>query len=187
MNVGTKSLLFGVHQFLWHPITVLLAWIELYGFPEWRELVCIVIHDWGYWGSPNMDGVEGERHPEYAAEIALKYLDSKNGKPIWTFYPDRYHNSCLYHSRHYARNDNHKPSDLCWADKLSIKYDPWWFYLTRAWMSGELFEYRKLHAGMGEDFKTHKEWYDWASGRAIEMGMHMDSNGISFHPPPEER
>ena len=189
MNVGTKSLLFGVHQFLWHPITVLIAWIELYGFPEWRELVCIVIHDWGYWGSPNMDGEEGEEHPRWAAKWAHFNLDEFKG----SFVPHnvdnffKYYNLCVYHSRHYAKRVGVEPSKLCWADKLSIKYDPWWFYLTRAWMSGELFEYRKLHAGMGEDFKTHKEWYDWASGRAIEMGMHMDSNGISFHPPPEER
>lgn len=56
MKTGTKSLLFGVHQFIWHPLTVLLAWIKLYGWPAWEELVCIIIHDWGYWGKSNMDG-----------------------------------------------------------------------------------------------------------------------------------
>ncbi|MCK5235828.1 MAG: hypothetical protein KAR06_02490, partial [Deltaproteobacteria bacterium] len=60
--VGTKSLLFGVHQFIWHPITVLIAWCKLYGWPTWPELVCIIVHDWGYWGKPNMDGPEGEKH-----------------------------------------------------------------------------------------------------------------------------
>ena len=72
MNVGTKSLLFGVHQFIWHPVTVLIAWVSLYGRPTWRELICIIVHDWGYWGAPNMDGEEGERHPEVGAEIALR-------------------------------------------------------------------------------------------------------------------
>jgi len=184
MNVGTKSILFGVHQFIWHPITVWLAWYELFGMPDLNETICIVIHDWGYWGSPNMDGVEGEQHPEYAANLALKYLDTIGGKPRWGFYPDMYHNLCLYHSRHYAKRNGHSPSDLCWADKLSIKYDPWWFYLPRAWLSGELFEYRKLHSSMAEDFKTHRAWYDWASRRAIIMGKQMDSSGITFHPDP---
>jgi hypothetical protein len=59
MKVGQRSLLYGVHQFLWHPITVLIAWWVLFGRPTWRELVCIIIHDWGYWNCPNMDGPEG--------------------------------------------------------------------------------------------------------------------------------
>ena len=186
MNVGTKSLLIGVHQFLWHPITVLLAWIHLYGFPNWKEFVCIVIHDWGYWGSPNMDGVEGEKHPERGAILAHKLLDVpyqpfKYGGP----YPEsqwRYYELCLYHSRHYARHENHLPSKLCWADKLSIKYDPWWLYLPMAWLSGELSEYRNLHGSMGENFKTHRSWYKWVSARAVRMGEQQSSEGISFHP-----
>ena len=197
MNVGTKSLLIGVHQFIWHPITVLLAWIELYGLPNWKELVCIIIHDLGYYGCSNMDGPEGEKHPEYAAYLAWKYLDEKQDiydafsilstqipkgpvkNSLWYL--------CLFHSRHYARSKNTEPSKLCWADKLSIKYDPWWFYLPRAWLSGELFEYRKLHASMGEDFKTHRDWYNWAAGRAIQMGKQQNSGNISFHPQQEVR
>ena len=185
MKTGTKSLLFGVHQFIWHPVTVFLAWHELYGFPNWKELVCIIIHDWGYWGSPNMDGAEGERHPEFAANLALKYLDHPT---VENDLDSHYYALCLFHSRHYAkRNFNATPSKLCWADKLSIKYDPWWFYLPRAWLSGELKEYRALHAGMGEDFKTHREWYFWASERAIKMGAAQNSQGISFHPDPNKR
>ncbi len=179
MKTGTKSLLFGVHQIFWHPITVLLAWIELYGFPNWKECICIVIHDWGYWGSPNMDGVEGEKHPEYASNIATRYLDTDT-------YPFKYTFLCINHSRHYALRHTMGPSKLCWADKLSIKYDPWWLYLPRAWLSGELKEYRSLHASMGEDFETHREWYTWASKRAITMGKQMASDGISFHPDPNK-
>lgn len=61
-------------RFLWHPVTVLLAWWALYGRPTWRELVCIIIHDWGYWHCPNMDGPEGELHPEYGAQLAGRWL-----------------------------------------------------------------------------------------------------------------
>ena len=60
MKMGTKSLLFGVHQFFIHPLMVLLAWIVLYrSFPGLKELVCIFIHDWGYWGKADLKGEEG--------------------------------------------------------------------------------------------------------------------------------
>jgi len=180
MNVGTKSLLIGVHQFLWHPITVLLAWIHLYGFPNWKELICIVIHDLGYCGSPNMDGIEGEMHPRYAAMLANIYLDKTPGKQY--AWEGTYSALCLFHSRHYAKHLGCEPSKLCWADKLSIKYDPWWLYLPRAWLSGELSEYRNLHGSMGENFKTHRDWYKWVSARAVKMGEQQSSEGISFHP-----
>ena len=129
--VGRRSLLFGVHQFLWHPWTVYQAWRRLYGRPNWREAVCIVIHDWGYWFAPNIDGPEGQRHPEWGARIARRWLG------------DAYGDLVLYHSRHYARLHGKAPSKLCWADKLSILYEPKWFYLLRATLSGEIREYRR--------------------------------------------
>jgi len=152
MRIGTKSLLFGVHQVFWHPVTVLLAWRQFYGWPSWRELVCIVVHDWGYWGAPNMDGTEGERHVTGGARIAGALLGRE------------YYELCLLHSRHYARKWQLSPSRLCWADKLSLTYDPWWFYLPRAWLTGELFEYRHIasNAGFISLRSTHREWFAWA-------------------------
>lgn len=133
MKIGSKSLLFGVHQFAWHPITVWLAWWKLYrSFPSWRETVCIVVHDWGYWGCSTMDGPEGEEHPYLGAWLMG-----------WLFGSD-YHNLVLRHSRFLAIRDSAEPSKLCWADKVSMVYDPCWFYLFRARLSGELKEYRAL-------------------------------------------
>jgi hypothetical protein len=166
MNIGTKSLLFGVHQFILHPISVLLAWIKLYGKPSWKELICIIIHDWGYFGSPNMDGREGERHPEFAAKIVGKLFGQE------------YHDLCLYHSRHYARKAGHMPSKLCWADKLCIKYNPWWLYIPLSWLTGELFEYRRntADAGFIAETATHREWFKWVSGWLIEQGLSQKSS-----------
>jgi len=175
MKTGTKSLLFGVHQFVWHPITVTLAWRKLYGeWPSIGMLCAIVIHDWGYWGSPNMDGPEGELHAERSSKLALKWLGPY------------YQLQVLCHSRHYAKAHNLTPSDLCWADKYSIRYDPWWLYLPRAWLSGELKEYRSLHESVGENFKTHREWYFWACERGTRMGEKQNSDGISYHPQQEK-
>ncbi len=168
MKVGTKTLLFGVHQFIWHPITVLFAWIKLYGWPTWEELVCIFIHDWGYWGCSNIDGDEGERHPEGAAQIAL-YLLGHKAEYL-----------CLFHSRNYARQYNVEPSKLCWADKLSIIYDPWWLYLPRAWLSGELREYRLKAADSGAVplSASNREWYLWFRSYYAELGKVGHKNVI---------
>ena len=70
MKIGTKSLLFGIHQIFWHPYVVLRAWVYLYGRPSFKEMVCIFIHDWGYFGKPNLDGAEGSLHPMLGENIA---------------------------------------------------------------------------------------------------------------------
>jgi len=184
MNIGTKSLLFGVHQFIWHPLTVLIAWVSLYGRPSLNELICIIVHDWGYWGKPNMDGEEGESHPEVGARIAGRLLDDWNG----CVRSHKYHNLVLYHSRHYARNAAAEPSKLCWADKLSILYEPWWLYLPRAWASGELQEYRTIAAGTGfvPLSTSHREWYAWLQDRLLTLGKEKRGDVVPYMNPERE-
>lgn len=171
MKTGTKSLLFGVHQFAWHPFTVLLAWIKLFHRrPSFPELVCILIHDWGYWGKANMDDAEGERHPEFAAKLAGRLFGSS------------YYDLCLYHSRHYAKNIGYEPSLLCWADKVSILYDPWWLYLPRARLSGELAEYKQIAntTGFLPIGVTDRQWYEWIRIRQIQIGKERKGNAVSY-------
>jgi len=173
MKVGTKSLLVGAHQIFWHPFTVFLAWIELYGLPNWKEVICIFIHDWGYWGSSNMEGDEGQHHPYLGAKLALHYLDDKNDLISNHVYADL----CLFHSRTLAARFEHPPSKLCWADKLCVKYDPWWLYLPRVWLSGEFHEYREV-AAKAELFPMEtpdREWYEWARERMIRKAYAQDS------------
>lgn len=175
INRGTKSLLFGVHQVFFHPLTVFLAWVWLYRkLPSWRESVCIVIHDWGYWGKSNMDGAEGESHPEAGARIA-GYL----------FGPG-YHDLCLFHSRHYARNVGKEPSRLCWADKMSILFDPWWLYLPRAWASGELHEYRQIadQTGFLPLSAGSRVWYRWLRERLVTLGREKRGDIVAYVNPP---
>lgn len=171
MKVGTKSLLFGVHQVFWHPVTVLIAWWKLYGRPSWKELICIIVHDWGYWGSPNMDGKEGEMHPGRGALL------------MWRLFLDmQYYELVMFHSRHYARQFNREPSKLCWADKLSILYEPWWFYIPRAWLSGELFEYRIIAAGCGfiPLSASHREWFCWVKERLAKIGREQRGDVVPY-------
>lgn len=149
VSTGTKSLLFGVHQFLWHPIMVLRAWILLYGPPNFQETVCIFVHDWGYAGKQKMDGEDGLLHPELGARIAGRLFGHK------------YEVMVLGHSRNYSEIIGIVPSKLCWADKLSITYEPAWFYLLRAWASGELEEYRResAKAKFSSMSESHKTWF----------------------------
>lgn len=70
MKIGTKSILFGAHCWFIHPFFVAAAWSKLYGFPtDPRLWVAFFVHDLGYWGKPNIDGDEGERHVEFGAKL----------------------------------------------------------------------------------------------------------------------
>jgi hypothetical protein len=148
MKIGTKSLLFGVHQLLIHPWFVAAAWWKLFGFPlDPRLWVAFIVHDWGYWGKPNMDGPEGETHVELGARIMHWLFD-------WPRYVTRqweykvknltWYNFCLYHSRFYAKRDGQHFSKLCLADKYSFIMTPRWLYLPMARATGEIKEYMKL-------------------------------------------
>lgn len=172
MKVGTKSLLFGVHQFAWHPWTVYRAWVHLYGRPTWRELLCIIIHDWGYWGAPNMDGEEGTAHPEFGARLAAKLAGAEAGREV------------LVHSRHYAKLSAQAPSRLCWADKLSILYDPAWFYMLRARLTREIREYRAMAAkgGFIPLTATDWEWFYWVREKLVELARTMDPGAVPYMP-----
>src|SRR3972149_2822184 len=74
MRVGTQSILWGVHQFILHPILVYKAWTRIYARrPSLRETLCIFAHDLGYIGKTTMDGPDGLLHPEFGARL-LRWL-----------------------------------------------------------------------------------------------------------------
>ena len=41
------------------------------------------------------------------------------------FFGEKWYEFCLFHSRHLAKRWEAEPSALCWADKLSIYFEPW--------------------------------------------------------------
>jgi len=78
MTIGTKSLLFGVHQILLHPLFVAAAWKRLYSFPwDPRLWVAFFLHDIGYFGCSDMDREEGARHPEWGAALMWRLFDRR--------------------------------------------------------------------------------------------------------------
>lgn len=169
MRVGTKSLLFGGHQFLVHPSFVVVAWVRLYrGPPNPKELVCIIIHDWGYWGKPNMDGEEGELHPLWGARVASRLLGKE------------YYGLTAYHSRSMARRDEAPLSRLCLADKLGVAMMPTWLWVLLTRLSGEVHEYmshRKYetpshnHSSPSEFFHSYRRMVaKWVENSDVTIG-----------------
>jgi hypothetical protein len=87
MKIGTRSVIYGAHQFVLHPLFVALAWWKLYSFPfDPRLWVAFFVHDLGYIGKPNLDGPEGESHVELGAAImgvfGSKWADSAATTPV---------------------------------------------------------------------------------------------------------
>lgn len=166
MKIGTKSVLFGAHCFAIHWFFVALGWWKLYGFkavyigtntgypqtlrwklgvrggPQFarfldpRLWLVFLLHDIGYLGKPNMDGPEGEEHPWTGARI------------IGFLFGTAWHDFTLLHSRFLAKRYGRKPSPLCIADKLAIALEPWWFYLPRVNLTGEVAEYMAKSSAM---------------------------------------
>jgi len=149
VNIGTKSVLFGVHQFAIHPWFVAWGWWQLYGFPwDPRLWLAFVLHDLGYIGKPNLDGPEGEQHPHWAANVMSR------------LFGDEWGDLCRYHSRFLAKRDRKSCSRLCAADKLAIALCPAWLYLPLARLSGELGEYMQgkgARTPAGE--RSPRVWY----------------------------
>lgn len=166
MNIGTKSVLYGAHCFFIHPWFVALGWWKLYGFRRvlfeveggnslrrkfyrvtpslWNPLlwVAFFVHDLGYWGKPNMDGAEGEKHPYWGAKL----LYNLTGNYAWWCF-------VAYHSRFLAKQDQQDYSPLCVADKLAVPLEPWWLYLPRVIATGEIEEYMALAGVMNPESK----------------------------------
>lgn len=149
MKVGTKSVLFGAHQFLIHPIIVARAWSRLYGFPiDHRLWVAFFVHDVGYIGKPNMDGDEGETHVETGAKIMGKLFGKE------------WHDFTLNHSRFYAKKNNTKISRLCVADKYAMVLTPTWLFVALTTLSGERSEYfsHEKYKDLSKD--SYHAWYE---------------------------
>lgn len=70
---------------------------------------------------------------------------------------------CLYHSRYLAKLGGMPYSQLCPADKLAVALEPWWFYLPRVILSGEVKEYMAIvetrHRGEPLSNETPRKWF----------------------------
>lgn len=158
MTVGTKSVLFGSHQFLIHPWFVAAAWWRLYGFPwDPRLWFAFFFHDLGYWGKPDMDGYLGEQHVFWCGNLMHFLFDwpriIKVALPTGVYkreYNYTWLHFCIFHSRFISKRLSHPPSQLCYADKLAIILTPSWLFVPMALATGELREYM-VRSGQKEE------------------------------------
>ncbi len=106
-----------------------MAWIKLYKVvPSWKEALCILIHDWGYYKCERMEDEDGQWHPLWAACRVLPW-------------GAEYFKLVVLHSRFLARRLGQEPSRLCLADKLGTALMPTWMWVGLGRLSGEVYEY----------------------------------------------
>ena len=157
MKIGTKSLLFGVHQFLWHPICVGRAWRLLYQrWPNRVEWLAIFLHDVGYWGCSDMDGKCGRNHPKRGARLLYAFVkwwtkDELLAYSWWLM--------VVGHSKTYSAICRAPLSPLYYADKVAALMEPAWLYMLRAWMTGEDKEFIANSPVQDERLGTWFKWY----------------------------
>ena len=79
MTEGTKSYLIGCHQFLLHPLFVLMAWrLEYKSWPKFWQIICIFLHDVGHIGKEYLTNpLEKYKHWKLGAKIAYKFFGKK--------------------------------------------------------------------------------------------------------------
>ena len=171
MKIGTKSVLFGYHAFWLHPFFVAEGWRRLYGFPfDPRLWAAFFLHDIGYLGKPNMDGKEGEAHPEMGAKV-MHFLFDEYDPYLFHHCKDsinKWRDLCLFHSRCYAAKARKPISKLCYSDKLAFMLYPKWLLKILYALSGEWEEYKTheyktddpatWHTGNG-GYTDFDEWY----------------------------
>jgi hypothetical protein len=185
MKLGTKSVLFGYHCILLHGWFVLWGWFSLHRFRrvrigsqdrlgklndgsiitlhrgvftslwDYRLWLSCFLHDVGYWGKPNMDGPEGETHPEWAATFMRKR------------YGDAWGDFCLYHSRFYAKRDGKAPSALCFPDKVAFLKYPMWLLVLLTTATGEYDEYKTNYMRDNPGMAPFANAHEWAQGVKI--------------------
>lgn len=161
MRVGTKSVLFGVHNPIIHSFFMFVAWVKLYGWSlellDPRLHMCFLLHDIGYWGCKSMDGADGERHPELGSYIVGKLFGDD-----WALMC-RWHSGTMVEldSKQYGlmlpANQPH-PSKLYAPDKLASPLYPRWLYKLLSCASGEWKEYAEIQFGGRRTGWTSPGW-----------------------------
>lgn len=87
-----------------------------------------------------MDGPDGKDHPFVGARIAKGVARFLGARECEAMHVEQL---VLGHSRSFCELNCYRISDLCAPDKLSILYDPLWFYWMRGNLSGEIKEYHE--------------------------------------------
>lgn len=119
ISEGTKSVLIGSHSIV-HSILIVIAWKKLYGkFPNWKMVICILLHDIGYCGMNHITNKSNVGHSDLGANIAEKLFGKHYGDIV------------RYHTYGAAKRDGRELSVLEKPDEYSFIIAPrWWMKLN---------------------------------------------------------
>lgn len=140
MTEGTRSYLIGCHQFLLHPIFVLLAWrLQYHAFPKWWEIIAILFHDIGICGRQYLSDDKAKKGHWYrGAILACRIASTVKREPLyWT--PDHDWKEPLWKQAvelcagHCPEESGYPESKLSRADKRSRLVAPIWWTRWEYW------------------------------------------------------
>jgi len=137
MTEGTKSFLVGCHQFLLHPLWVLMAWrLRFKKWPAWWQVICIFLHDVGICGrnylfDPEAKKGHWELGAQWSAELVWKLTSIEEKARLLSVGWTRAYSLCAGHS---PSDSGFPRSDLFWADKMSWLVAPMWWLWWNYWV-----------------------------------------------------
>jgi len=163
MTEGTKSYLIGCHQFLMHPLWVIMAWRLIYkSWPRWWELICIFLHDIGIVGRQYLSNNKGKKgHWEKGAILSQNII-------FW-YFPIKYasHSIDAFYmcAGHCPEESSFPESKLFRADKMSrvimptlLMWPEYWFEFKKTGGLNPI-EWKKIlreKLKSNKPFNTHK-------------------------------
>jgi len=119
---GTKSVLFGAHSIM-HSLVVIISWKKLYHeWPSWKVVVCIFLHDIGYWGKNYISEKSNEGHAELGCRVAHRLFGPEYGHLV------------LGHSSSACKKFGIPKSLLEAPDDYSWIIAPLWWMHWNAWI-----------------------------------------------------
>ena len=140
MTEGTKSYLIGCHQFLLHPLCILLAWrLEYKKWPKWWEIICIFLHDVGICGRQYLSDDEVKiGHWKKGAKIAWMVLNRidrilPKHKRDFNITATKAFELCAGHC---PEESGFNESKLARADKRSWLVAPMWWLWWNQYVEG---------------------------------------------------
>lgn len=166
MKQGTKSFLFGAHQFIVHPLFIIIAWCKYYHhFPKFWQLVCIFIHDIGLIGNDYLIGDNKRGHWKRGAILAqtlfymlYSYNHLDESLDLKAFYLVAGHTDESGYSR----------SKLFIPDKICYLYIPMWWLHWCTFLEGFNGKYSLVPA---------EKWVEMVRDN-MEKGFPIDSHDM---------
>lgn len=139
MTEGTKSYLIGCHQFLLHPLWVLMAWrLEYKSWPKWWEIICIFLHDIGICGRQYLSDDKAKiGHWEAGAWRSVKavyILREKVFQGRWGTYRVKFLKAYDLCAGHCPKESGRPESKLFRSDKRSWLVAPVWWLWWNYWV-----------------------------------------------------